>query len=298
MKKIIVVYHNNCLDGFSGAWCAWKKFGSDAGYIGASRDQEPIMPIGADEVYYIDFTYPAAITAQIVRQNKKVVILDHHISEQAAVALAHDSIFDNARCGAVIAWQYFHPNAEIPELLKHVQDNDLFTLRLSMNREIVAALSIEPYDFLRYSELADALQTDEGREHFCAVGATLVRAEEHAVQRLLACAEPVVFEGYETLAVNTIMHYSQTAAAMYLTLGYPCGIAWSYRQNGMIHVSLRSDGNRVNCAELAQKYGGGGHEGAAGFIAEFTGAFPWARAHGKIPQASMYDGTPATAPKL
>ena len=32
-KDIVIFYHKECQDGFSGAWVAWKKFGESADYV-------------------------------------------------------------------------------------------------------------------------------------------------------------------------------------------------------------------------------------------------------------------------
>src|SRR3989344_1169898 len=36
-KKIAVLYHKGCTDGFGAAWAAWKKFGARAEYLGVER---------------------------------------------------------------------------------------------------------------------------------------------------------------------------------------------------------------------------------------------------------------------
>ena len=54
-------------------------------------------------------------------------------------------------------------------------------------------------------------------------------------------------------------------------------IIWSYRRRHnkpKLKVSLRSDKN-INVAEIAFKYGGGGHKSAAGFTLEKEIEFPW-----------------------
>lgn len=124
-----------------------------------------------------------------------------------------------------------------------------------------------------------------------------MKAEERAVQKLLSFADTIEFEGYQTMAVNTILYYSQTAAAMYLDLGFPLGLTWSYRGSNKIHVSLRSDGTTVDCAQLAKKYGGGGHKGAAGFIIDFNGSFPWKRLEKDHETTVMYDTREPVSPK-
>ena len=50
-------------------------------------------------------------------------------------------------------------------------------------------------------------------------------------------------------------------------------IIW-YFDEGVIKVSLRSIGEH-NVSKLAEKYGGGGHKNAAGFIVKSLKDIPW-----------------------
>lgn len=33
MNRPLVIYHGNCADGFSAAWCFWRKYGTGADYL-------------------------------------------------------------------------------------------------------------------------------------------------------------------------------------------------------------------------------------------------------------------------
>ena len=33
MNRPLVIYHGNCADGFSAAWCFWRKYGTGADYV-------------------------------------------------------------------------------------------------------------------------------------------------------------------------------------------------------------------------------------------------------------------------
>jgi hypothetical protein len=41
MKQRLVIYHANCIDGFTAAWAAWRKFGDDTEYVPASYGDAP-----------------------------------------------------------------------------------------------------------------------------------------------------------------------------------------------------------------------------------------------------------------
>ena len=48
----------------------------------------------------------------------------------------------------------------------------------------------------------------------------------------------------------------------------PDCMAWFYRKDGKIQVSLRSGPDGRNVREIAQRYGGGGHDNASGLEVE------------------------------
>ena len=59
-KKIIIIYHSNCLDGFGSAYIAWKQFGEDADYIPAHYGNSP-PDVKDKKVYIVDFSYPREV---------------------------------------------------------------------------------------------------------------------------------------------------------------------------------------------------------------------------------------------
>ena len=105
-------------------------------------------------------------------------------------------------------------------------------------------------------------------------GDVLKNSEDTMIARLVERAERVVFEGYTVYAVNTPLFYSQIANTISRVKKVPFGITWFYRE-GKLQVSLRTSRGGVDVSQLAKKYGGGGHRGAAGFALDYRGAFPW-----------------------
>ena len=70
--------------------------------------------------------------------------------------------------------------------------------------------------------------------------------------------------------INTTSDASDIGEFVYQKPDYDIAVMWQMI-NDMVQVSLRS--NTVDCAEIAQKYGGGGHRGAAGFTIKSGGEF-------------------------
>ncbi len=274
MKKIVVCYHKGCLDGFGGAYAAWKALGSSADYVGLDH-QEAVPPALKNKtIYFIDFCYPVPVMKKVVGTNKKVIVLDHHKSQEEAIYLASDFRFELDHSGSVIAWKYFHSGKKVPYLLQVIEDNDLFLFRNSETKRLIALLQYCDQTFSCFDQLARLLQTKKGRAEMLHDGKILQQAEDTTVARLVERGEKVVFEGFKVYAMNTSLFYSQSANALSRLKKVPFGISWFYRE-GKIHVSLRRSKAGVDVSVLAKKYGGGGHPGAAGFSFDFKGVFPW-----------------------
>ena len=108
MKNIVILYDGeDCRDGFSSAWVAYKKFGNKASYIGVVHQAPVPDGIKNKDVYFFDFCYPKKIIEQLVKQNKKVIVVDHHISSKEDAKSATSYVIDMKHSGAVLAWKYF-----------------------------------------------------------------------------------------------------------------------------------------------------------------------------------------------
>lgn len=124
-----VLYHANCYDGFGAAFAAWKKFGDQAEYIPVSYGQDAPFILESEGIFIIDFSYPIN-TLNNLSQIAPVVVLDHHKTAEEALSphVGKDNpkiIFDMNKSGALLAWEYFHPETPVPLLIKHISDRDL-----------------------------------------------------------------------------------------------------------------------------------------------------------------------------
>ena len=275
MKKIVVLYHNDCRDGFGGAWAAWKKFGKAAEYIPALHQTPPDPKLRGKEIYSIDFTYFGRPLKELVRRNRHVTIIDHHVTAQPELAHVHESFFDLKHSGAVLAWKFFHPRKKVPVLLRYIEDNDLWKFSLPHAKEISAALGMEPYSFVRWEKLANDFERTASRKKYIERGALILALEDKIVRELASKAEPAQFQGYRAGVINSPVLQSQLGHELYEHGNFDIGIVWS-RQRRMIRVSLRSSqSGKVNVAKLAKKYGGGGHISAAGFKFPPNKPLPW-----------------------
>lgn len=272
-KDIVVIYHGNCTDGFSGAWAAWKKLGKKAEYIGVQHHTLPPLGLTNKELYFIDFVYPEKIMRKLIKTNKKVTAIDHHVSAEKTIKLTQDYLYSIKHSGAVLAWKYFHPNKPVPRLLKHVEDTDLWKFKLPHTKEIFAYLELFDFAFKTWDKLAKDLENSKKRKQYVEKGRLILRYEEKQVERLVSeNSEKVNFEGHDSLAVNSPVLVSKIGASL-VKKKPPIGIIWQQKQGKKI-VSLRSNG-KTDVAKLAKKYGGGGHKAASAFAIDASKKLPW-----------------------
>lgn len=266
-KPTIVIYHGDCRDGFGAAYAAWKKFGDSASYIPVKDHSDAPAGLTGKEIYIVDFAFHKPILEELNQNNTSVVVIDHHQTAREAVESYPQNIFDNNHSGAVLTWQYFHPDTPVPELLLQVEDHDLWRFAMPENREFNVALGQYPATFAAWDELiAHLAASEDNRINFIAKGALLATFEDKLVAQLMKYKERVLFEGHEVWAINASRIYRSILGNQLAELNAAndetaLGIVY-YHYGGKVHVSLRSIGD-VDVAALAERYGGGGHKNAA-----------------------------------
>ena len=273
-KNILVLYHGNCTDGFGAAWAAWKKLGDKAEYIGVRLDIPPEDDFIGREVYMLDFTYEKKYLSDFVSRNKKVITIDHHVTNKGLANMATEHIHDISHSGAVLSWQYFHPDKKVPKLLEYVEDSDLGKWVLPFINELWMYIDLFDFNFNIWDKLSDNFENPTKLKEYTKTGEVLLRYRDKTIERAIsAYARLVNFEGFKTYAVNSRVFHSEVGKCLVEKLP-PLGIAWAEESDGRIHISLRSDGT-VDVSQIAAKYGGGGHKKAAGFFVESFSKLPW-----------------------
>ena len=281
----ICFFHAGCPDGFAAAWAVRRAWGEDAAiYEPRGHDDELTLgPLAGATVAFVDLAPRTTQLRALAHVAQRVLVLDHHVSSrdrfEAEPGLAeelrargHYVQFDLERSGAVLAWQHFHPDAPVPDLLAYVEDQDLWRWKLPRSHEVNAALASHPFDFAEWDRLASM-----PIELLAEEGGPILRVQRRQVERALATAHPVWVGPLRVEAVNAAFDRAQIGheLAERSAFGTPCGAV--YRLTGRrVDVSLYSIGD-FDVASVAVRYGGGGHRNAAGFsvpletwVAEFV----------------------------
>lgn len=274
IKKIVVIYHKNCPDGFGGAWAAWKKFKNKAEYLAAEPRELPQVEFKDKEIYIIDNSYPKAVLQKLMDTNKKVVVLDHHESSMGDVLAFPQNIFDNEHSGAVLAWNYFHPKKSVPKLLKYVEDEDLWKHEIPFSKDINKYIMAHPLEFKQWDIHARKMANNTTLRACIDSGKAISDYFNQVIDEVIEKADYVQFGEYKVRAVNFSSKKFTSDIGNRLATQYPpFGIVW-HEVDNILHVSLRSDGS-VDVSKIAEQYYGGGHKAAAAFKIPFAGKFPW-----------------------
>ena len=273
-KNIFVFYHANCVDGFSGAWAFWTKFGDKAEYIPVSPKKLPDMEIKNSEVYCVDSSFTKADAKKLIGDGNSVTVVDHHASSEEDVGFATKAVFDVSHSGSVLAWKFLYPGKSIPHFLLNVEDIDLWKLEMDDTKPLISVSSIIERDFKEWDKFVGEIENKKTREEYIKKGNLILLYEKRLIERLLHKVEVVKFEGYEVLAVNSPLFNSDLGHELE-KLNPPMGIIW-YEDRGDVFVSLRSN-DSCDVSKIAGKYGGGGHPRSAGFSFQMSEGFPWER---------------------
>lgn len=268
----ICFYHAGCPDGFGAAWSAWREWKHAGRYIARGHEQS----IEAGEyagawVAYVDIAPDNDELLELAGIADHVTVLDHHVtarhrylSDSGLVnrmeELGHEIVFDLEHSGAMLAWGYFAEGAPAPDLLRYVEDQDLWNWKLPDSAEVNAAIAAYPRRFEVWDELSRRPVSELAAE-----GRSIVQANRVEVERMLQHAHPLSVDGEPVEAVNATHRRSAIGHELAERKAY--GVAWGcvYRLEGdRVHATLYSIGD-VDVASIAARHGGGGHRNAAGF---------------------------------
>lgn len=272
-KPVVILYHADCPDGFGGAYAAWKKFGDEAEYIPVKHNRPVPTLESARDVYVVDFCYPKDVMDTIAGNAKSLTVLDHHKGIKEVVESFPGHVYDEKRSGAVIAWNYFHPDTPVPLLLQYVQAGDLYTFDMPDARAALSYLYTHHFHFEEWDRLRAAFEDDKTRASMFARGAIYYEYYSLMVAQIAARAELVEFEGYEVYLGSAPSQFLSDVGHELCKKKGPLALVAGIAHDG-IKVSLRGDGT-VDVSELARRFEGNGHPNSSAFFVPWGQPLPW-----------------------
>lgn len=270
----LVIYHGKCPDGFGAALAAYLVLGDDAEYLAAEYRHAPPASVAGRCVFILDFSYAPEVLERMANEAEKLVLLDHHQSAKEKVDGYQMRCtgckplfrFDLTKSGARLAWEYFHPGTQVPELIDYIQDRDLWKWQKKNSKPFLAALDNLPFTFKAWIPLLDMSPS---------AAAEFLQKGHHYQERFTALchsiaekAEPCSLLGQPGLWVSATSEVvSELASIMYERCG-TYGMVLYVVDKKSVKVSLRSS-ETFDALPLAKAFGGGGHPKACSFSIRF-----------------------------
>lgn len=182
-------------------------------------------------------------------------------------------LFDMHKSGAVLAWEYFNtfnsdeqledaigiytgPKRGAPDILRYVQDRDLWKWELPNSREVNLYIATLPWDFAVWDQfnLETAIQA----------GSAIAAYEDSLLKKQADAAYMGELDGHKVPFVNCTWGTSELGDLLCKKFPTaPFVVLYQLKEDKIIY-SLRSRGG-FDVSEVAKKFSGGGHSAAAGF---------------------------------
>lgn len=287
-KKLAIIYHGNCLDGFTAYWAAhrWAVLRAleDSylyidGIAGTYQEEPDYSALRGRTILFVDFSYKYDVLRKMVEQGvESIFLLDHHKSayEDVRTALRENllpehkvlPLFDMDRSGAGLTWDVLM-GGERPRLIDLIEDRDLWRFQYADTKAVNAALFSYDYSLSTWERL---MHGSPAVDALAEVGEALQRKLEKDVAELARVQlQWLRIGGFMVPAVN--VPYTHASEMGHLLLRqHPLAdfAATYYDKHNQRVFSLRSADDRTDVQAVAVGYGGGGHRNAAGFAVGFN----------------------------
>ena len=271
MAEIFVLYHADCVDGFTAAYYAYRGLQKPAHYVPLRYgDPLPEIPDGS-KVYMLDYTISRADTEALQQRlgYYSVVVLDHHQSAVNELAgMEWPVVIDTSKSGAMLARQWwFGFDKQPPMLAQYVQDRDLWRWELPSSEEVSAHIGSLEFDWDVWEALETDLECSDTFDRVVMCGRAVLRAQQRMIERISENTRFCELDGWAAALVNSPVLGSEVGAAVLESFPEAqIALVWAQRSDGQVRVSVRSRADGPDVAAIAEKRGGGGHRHAAGFV--------------------------------
>ena len=267
----LVIYHGRyCPDGFAAALAAWLFYEGQAEFLGLDhgdiKSVTDLPELTGRAVYILDFSFSKELMQAIEAQAAKLVMLDHHRSAAEKLdgfacrcGVVH---FDMNKSGARLAWEFFQREQPLPDLVRFVEDRDIWIWQYPESPGFLAALDMEPHTFERWHEIACFDSTQ--RAAYIERGRAMDEKFSKLCEGIAEGAQALVFNGISGVMVNAPGAFHSVVGDLLSKQNNSFALMWSIDKTGAVKAGLRSQRN-FNCIPLAESLGGGGHAQACGF---------------------------------
>ena len=269
MSAKILIYHHYDQDGYLSAAIVthfWQDKDKELRYIVGNYKEvlDEAQLEWADHIYILDYSLPTEVMA---KYPNNIIWLDHHESAiNKSNYLCLKGKREVGKSGCLLTWDYLYK--ESPPFVVHlVNDRDVWEWKLGDRSAAFHEASMSfVTDYSKWEKLLTSysLTSEEVKRGMVILDHTRKMVDNYnRTNSWLGTFEgyPVVFLNGSSMISGEMHkrlreHNPTTEFAVLFTI-----------TKDKVGVGLyRKDGSNINMGDLARKYGGGGHAGAAGFF--------------------------------
>jgi len=222
----------------------------------------------AEKIIIVDFSLSKEEMIKLATYHK-LTWIDHHksaLEEMDGISDLWPGIRDTREAACVLTWKYFFPDRSVPQGVRLIGDRDIWKWAYPETgpfNEGLYQLDTRPYNDSVWIPLFENDQTM--LDKILQNGKILREARMKTIRRtLLSKGFSVTMDGYKTLVVN--LRGSGDIGQQVRNMGYEIAYCYSddlHHEELTTFVTMYSD--KVDVSDIAKRFGGGGHSGAAGF---------------------------------
>lgn len=277
-NQTIIFYHNADLDGKASAAIILEKFPNSILYgvdYYNNLDEYKDKLLDKD-IFMVDFSFSDPKDMIYLKENYKdsFIWIDHHkTSIDNSIQYNYNDINgirEIGKSGCELTWKYFNHNKQIPKAIfylgrydvwDHDIDKDILPFQYGMR-----LYENNPTDKIWSTLLENSIFSRSITTEIIIRGNIIIEYERLQNNKISKSqCYTIDFEGYKALVVNRGYLNSLFFNNVYDTYSHDILISYSkYPKNWKVSIYCPIDKD-INVAEIAKKYGGGGHKGAAGF---------------------------------
>lgn len=281
------IYYHNDLDGKASAAIVIKHIRDRACSLGLpdsniicyemdynkSFDDYLINP--GDKVYIVDFSFPDYVMKEILTRHE-VCWIDHHDTCLDFANKFKDSftgIVESGKAACLLTWEYFFKDDPPSKWLLMLAQYDIWDKEGKYDWDDCKALQLGLHTTNTHPEQCiwrDILSfhSIDFMHEIINTGNTIQDFNTKRQKSLmLRSGYSGLFAGYKSLIINTAEKGSHIFESAYDVQEYDLMVSYNYDGKSW-RVSMYSVQDHIHCGEICHLFGGGGHKGAAGFVAE------------------------------
>lgn len=264
-----VFYHND-LDGKCSASVLYNKF-KDKTIKFQEITYGDVFPFDKieknEDVYILDWSLSEDPDGwkKLNEITENVYWIDHHITAITNCKYDYRGIRDVKYAGCVLTYAYLYginlttDFEKIPYYIRLIGDHDTWSWMYKETWNFIQGISLIDTDptSKEWITIKDNIQS------ICNNGYIISKYFElESKKKLDKIGFFTEFEGYKAIVCNSPM----TGSKVFDSIKDPSLLQICYYHNGKkFYISLYSSNKDIHCGNIALKYGGGGHVGAAGF---------------------------------